>query len=108
MDFTKLSEVKHFIATHKPHVMGIFESDIHSSKSRVQRNDHFNTYEVLTKLKIEGYHLELPDSWETFGQARVIAYVQDSVDYKRQQMNNNYDLPNITLEVGLGSEKRLC
>ena len=86
--------------------MGIVESDIHSPQSRVQRNGTFKSDEVFEKLKIEGYKLELPDTWEIFGQARIIAYVRDDLNYKRQGMKDDTDLPNITLEVGLGREKK--
>ena len=71
-DSSKLTDVKHFIQKHSPHGLGIIESDIHSKNSRLQRKCIFNTSEVKTKLMIEGYKLELPDTWTCHGQARVI------------------------------------
>ena len=76
-DSTKLTDVKHFIQKHSPHSLGIVESDIHSKNSRLQRKSNFNISEVKTKLEIDGYKLELPDTWACHGQARVILYTED-------------------------------
>ena len=105
-DSTKLTEIKLFIEKHNPHSLGIIESDIHSTNSRVQRRSTYSTKEVLTKLHIDGYKIELPDTWDDFGQARILVYVRNDVNYKRQRMPQNTDLPNITLEIGLGREKK--
>ena len=61
---------------------------------------------MLSKLNIDGYKLELPDSWTDFGQARMLVYVRNDVNFKRQMMQSDSDLPNITLEIGLGREKK--
>ena len=105
-DSSKLTEIKLFIKKHNPHTFGIIESNIHSSESRVQRRTTFKTHEVEAKLQIDGYKLKLPDTWLHFGQARVIVYVRNDINYKRKQMQSNTDLPNITLEIGLGREKK--
>ena len=57
-------------------------------------------------MHIEGYKIELPDTWEEHGQCRILVYVKDDVNYKRQRMTSDTDLPNITLEIGLGREKK--
>ena len=95
-----------FIQKHNPHVLGIIESNIHSSHSRVQRRSTFNTNEVKSKLKVEGYNIELPDTWSDFGQARILVYVREDINYKRKLMQTNTDLPNVTLDIGLGREKK--
>ena len=76
------------------------------TNSRVQRRSTYSTKEVLTKLHIDGYKIELPDTWDDFGQARILVYVRNDVNYKRQRMLQNTDLPNITLEIGLGRETK--
>ena len=103
---TKLTEVKIFLDKHKPHAFGIIESDLHSPLSRLNRQAVFSTEEVNEKLKIEGYKLELPDTWLHFGQARLIVYIRDDVNYKRFLVNNYTHLPNITFEVGIGRERK--
>ena len=105
-DSNKFIEIKLFIEKHRPHTFGIIESDIHSLQSRVQRKATFNTSEVKSKLHINGYAMELPDTWSDFGQARILVYVREDVNYKRKVMQSNKDLPNVTLEIGLGREKK--
>ena len=105
-DSNKLIEIKQFIQKHNPHTLCIIESNIHASYSRIKRKTSFNTNEVHSKLYIEGYKIELPDTWSHHGQARLLVYVRDDVNYKRQKMNNDTDLPNVTLEIGLGREKK--
>ena len=105
-DTLKFTDVKLFIAKHQPHAFGIIESDIHSPLSRSQRQCTFSTEEVLDKLKIDGYNLELPETWQHFGQARILVYLRSDVLYKRWTQNNPVNLPNITFEVGIGKEKK--
>ena len=105
-DTLKFTDVKLFIAKHQPHAFGIIESDIHSPLSRSQRQCTFSTEEVLDKLKIDGYNLELPETWQHFGQARILVYLRSDVLYKRWTQNNPVNLPTITFEVGIGKEKK--
>ena len=95
-----------FIQKHNPHVLGIIESNIHSSHSRVQRRTTFNTNVLKSKLYVEGYNIELPDTWSECGQARILVYVREDINYKRKLMQTNTDLPNVTLDIGLGREKK--
>ena len=91
---------------HTPHALGIVESDIHSQRSRLQRYTTFSTEEVKSRLNIDGYKIEMPESWDDFGQARLLVFVRNDVNYKRRKMNTNCDLPNVTLEIGIGKEKK--
>ena len=100
---SKLQDIKLFIQKKKPHVFGIIESDIYSPKSTNRRINRFTTAEVKSYLNIDGYTLELPDTWDTHGQARLLAYVSNDIKYNRKILVNSHtDLPSITLEVGLG------
>ena len=59
------------------------------------------------KLNIDGYQIVLPSSWTCHGQARIIVYAKD--DIKAKVVHNdlgNSDLPSISLEVGIGREKK--
>ena len=105
-DSSKLIDIKLFVEKHNPHLFGIIESDLHSPNSRIHRHSTYNTEEVKSKLKIDGYKIELPDSWEYHGQARILVYVRDDVNYTRKTMLVGNDLPNVTLEIGVGKEKK--
>ena len=103
---TKLTEIKQFIQKNHPHTLGIIECDIYSAQCQVQRKTTFTTDEVTSRLNIEGYKIELPDTWYKYGLARVLVYVKDDINYKRQIMAAHTDLPNISLEIGLGKERK--
>ena len=106
-DTNKLVDKKAFIDKHKPHVLGVIESDLHSVTSNSNRSRKFTTTEVHEKLNIQGYNLVLPDTWEEHGQARIVAYISEEVNYKRRATDPQIkDLPNITMEIGLGKEKK--
>ena len=102
----KLMEIKQFIQKHHPHTLGIIECDIYSAQCQVQRKTTFTTDEVISRLNIEGYNIELPDTWYNYGLARILVYVKDDINYKRKMMASNTDLPNISLEIGLGKERK--
>ena len=52
---------------------------------------------------MDGYNIEFPNSWENYGQARLICYVSEEIKYSRRILNENFDhLPTITLDIGLG------
>ena len=104
---SKLQDIKNFIENKKPHVLGIIETDIFSPKSQNRRRSKFNTAEVKSNLNIEGYSLELPCTWETHGQARILVYVSNDIKYKKKVLSNSdNDLPSITLEIGLGRARK--
>ena len=63
--------------------------------------------DIFGQLKVEGDTILLPVTWDTFGQARIIVYAKDDIKIKqRKNPDSIKDLPSITLEVGLGREKR--
>ena len=99
----KLSEVKEIINSRKPHCLGIIEADLHGPNSQANRVTKYTAGELREKLKIDGYRLEFPRSWDVYGQARLVCYVSKDIKYSRKDLCNNYDhLQSITLEVGLG------
>ena len=49
----------------------------------------------------------LPKTWEISDQARLIVYVSDDLNVKTKDLNaTDFDLPSITLEIGLGRERK--
>ena len=71
---TKFQEVKHFLQTKKPHCFGVIESDLFSHQSQTSRVK-YTTAALKEILKVDGYKIEFPTSWEVHGQARLIYYV---------------------------------
>ena len=103
----KLLDIKLFIQKNKPSIFGIIESDIHGVKSPSNRKKTYSREDILEQLNIEGYSILLPDTWDTYNQARIIVYGRDDMKIKqRKNPDNIKDLPSITLEVGIGRERK--
>ena len=87
--------------------MGILESDIHSQGTTAVRHHKLSTNEIHKKLSIPGYNIILPQSWTKYGQARILLYVRQGVNYKVHNLEQqDQDLPSITVELGLKKEKK--
>ena len=62
---------------------------------------------VKSHLSVPGYSLEFPRTWDTHGQARLLVYISNEIKYTRKESPQHHDdLPNITLEVGLGRARK--
>ena len=104
---TKLHEIKQFIETKKPHCYCIIESDFYGHNSPLNRFRKYTTEEIREKLKINGYRIEFPQTWESHGQARLICYVSEDIKYTRKHFDPRFNnIPSITLEIGLGRATR--
>ena len=101
---TKLTEIKQYIESKRPHSLGIIEADLFGTNLQSSRKK-YTTEEIKAKLMIDGYNLELPTSWNTYGQARIICYVSEDVKYNRKIFNDEH-IPSITLEIGLGKASK--
>ena len=98
----KLDEIRQFIESKHPHCFGIVESDLFGTNSQFNRRK-YTSDEILEKLKIDGYKLELPATWSKHGQARIICYVSEEIKYTRLNLNDGNDhIPTITLSIGSG------
>jgi hypothetical protein len=86
-------------------ILCLVESDLHSFTSRYSRRHPLSTTEVQKALKVPGYKIVLPKSWQVHGQARVIVYVKEEINLKIRDIGaNNSDLPTITCEIDMGRE----
>ena len=85
--------------------MGIIEADIHGPNSNAGRTNTFTTEQIHDKFKVEGYSIILPKSWSTHDQARILLYVSDTIKVVKKDIDDD-DLPSITLEIGLGRERK--
>ena len=91
----KISEVRNIVKQHSPHILGISEAELR----KVQ-----NFYDEK-KLKIPGYDLLFPNSWEVQGYARVVVYVKSSLHY--QQVHDLQDdvVQSVWLQGGFKNSK---
>ena len=54
-----------------------------------------------------GYKILLPKSWQVHGQARIIIFAKEELQVKIRDIGvHNSDLPTLSMEIGLGREKR--
>ena len=102
----KLEDVKIAAEKHRPHAIGVsevnFKHDEHNTNEN--SNTHLSTEQLHKRLKIPGYDLILPASWERYNTARVI--VKDDLKVKVKQPDRNTDhLQSILLELGYGKCK---
>ena len=67
----KISEIKNIILKEKPNILGLSECEL--KKDRVN----------VDKLKVPGYDLLYPKSWQSHGFARVVVYVKKTLSYQQ-------------------------
>ena len=72
--YNKVCEVKRLVKQENHHILGISEAELKKS------------HHSLNSVKISGYDLILPKSWETIGKARVIVFIKNSVEYEQTCM----------------------
>ena len=104
----KIEDVRVFAARHKPHFLSISEVDLKRNENNKNENNtnELSTDQVHDILKVEGYRIILPHSWETHNRERIIVYANDEI--KAKMKNSNVDeshLQTILLEVGFGKSK---
>ena len=96
-----------FIELKRPHIFCIIESDLHSIQSRYNKSTYLTSQDIYDRLKIENYQIYLPQSWDYHGQARIFLYTHVDLKIKVRNFGIQYvDLPMITIEVGLGLERK--
>ena len=107
-DTATFIDLKNLIQIKKPHAIGITEADIYGlNTTNETRTTRFSTQEVLNKLQIDGYSIVLPDSWTEYGVARVIVYTSDEIVVTKHSLQPmNKDLQSVTIDIGLGREKK--
>ena len=92
----KVSDVKLLIKQHKPHVFGISECELH-------KTSNWNT----DQLKIPGYDLLLPKSWDVHGFARIVIYVKSSLEYEQVTELEHDLIQSIWIKSGFKNCKKM-
>ena len=69
----KVGEIKNLIQNHKPHIFGVSECELKK----------INNFYDESKLKVPGYSLFFPKSWNDHGNARVVIYVKKTLEVEQ-------------------------
>ena len=102
----KLEEIINFTEQNNLHVLGITEAALHWAKSRVRRQFPATLPSLKYHLRVPGYTLLLPDTWEKHSQARLVVFVKESLNYKVVRLDQFLrDLPLLTMEVWKGGQQ---
>ena len=85
--------------------MSISEVDLRRNEKNTndQSTNELSTEQVHDKLKIEGYKLILPASWQKYDKARIIVFADEEMSVTvKKPLDDEAHLQNILLEIGFG------
>ena len=86
----KIGEVKQIVKDHKPHLLGISECELFKESRGLN----------LDILKVPGYNLHLPQSWNDHGYARVVLYSKKPFTCQRISELEDSHLQSIWVKFG--------
>ena len=93
----KISEVKCIIKEHSPHILGLSECELRKSSKEFDER----------KLKIPGYDLLYPSSWQVHGYARVVMYIKSSLHYTQVHDLQDCTVQSIWIKGGFKNCRKL-
>ena len=93
----KVGEIKKLIKEHSPHVLGLSECELKKVN---------NQYDEA-KLKIPGYNVLFPKSWNHLGYARVLVYVKKSLEFEQVHELEDEKVQSIWLRAGFKNAKKI-
>ena len=93
--YRKMVEVKNLVQQEKPHLLGCSECEL--------RKSHHNE----NSLKIPGYDLLLPKSWDVYGKARVVVYIKKSLEYEHLVGLEDENIQSIWVRAGFKNTKKI-
>ena len=93
--YNKTSEIKKLVKEEKPHILGISETELRK------------TSHDLDKLKVPGYVLLLPKSWECSGKARIVVYVKKTLEYEQLLDLEHEEVQSIWIKAGFKSSNKI-
>ena len=91
----KIQEVKNIVQNNSPHILGLSEAELKKSTTDI------------SALKIPGYDILFPKSWEVNGTARIILYVKKSLDYERVDNLENTSIQSIWIRGNFKHSKKM-
>ena len=93
----KISEVKCIIKQNSPHIFGLSECELRKVNQ---------VFDERT-LKIPGYDLLFPSSWQVHGYARVVIYVKSSLHYTQVHDLQDDTVQSIWIKGGFKNSKKM-
>ena len=93
--YNKMGEVKNLIQREKPHILGVSEAELRKS------------HHSLNSLKVPGYDLLLPKSWEVHGKARVVVFIKKSLLHDHITVLEHPDIQSIWIKAGFKNTKKI-
>ena len=94
----KVFEIKNLIKEHQPHIFGLSECEIRKVNGLFDEDS----------LKIPGYNVLFPNSWDSHGFARVLVYVKKSLDYQQIYDLQDDQFQSIWFKGGFKNGKKIC
>ena len=91
----KVGEIKKLVKEVNPHLFSLSECELR------QDSPNFN----IENLKVPGYNLHLPKSWEAHGYARVVLYSKKTFDCPRMEDLEDDHLQTIWVKFGFKNSK---
>ena len=91
----KVPEIKRVINELKPHLFGVSECEIRKN------SPNFN----IDRLKVPGYNIHFPKSWEAHGYARVLLYYKNTFECPRVPELEEDHLQSIWVKFGFKNSK---
>ena len=86
--YNKVGEVQNFINQEKPHIIGVSEAEL------------LRAHHSEGALKIPGYDILLPKSWDESGTARILVYVKKGIIYQQLSDLEDCGVQSIWLRAG--------
>ena len=91
----KVEEVKNLIKQENPAIIGLSECEL--SKHNIN----------IDSLRIQGYDLLFPKSWDVYGFARVVVYVKRSLNYEQLHDLEHDVIQSVWLKGSFKNTKKL-
>ena len=93
----KVTEVKNIIKEQRPHIFGLSECELRKSGRQYDES----------KLKIPGYDILFPKSWESHGFARVLVYVKKNLEFVQVEELDDDLAQSVWLRAGFKGQKKV-
>ena len=93
--YNKINEVKTFIKDEKPHILGVSEAEL------------LESHHSLDSLKVPGYQLLLPKSWESQGKARLVVFIKKCLQYEQVDNLENCDVQSIWVRANFKNCRKI-
>ena len=93
--YNKMNEIKMLIKSEKPHILGITEAEL------------WRSHHSLDTLRVPGYDLLVPKSWEVLGKARVVVYIKNTLQYDKIDNLEHEDTQTVWFRAGFRNMKKV-